>query len=188
MRISPKDIFQAGNDVARPLDGFLAFAYQFQQAPLFLLGHFDQRWRMIELYYVVPVNSWTTALTHLRSPTQQRGSSSPHSKCQACRRSPRFLFAAVSGQPPALGCSENGNRVVFPYSGWVTNMNVKDLIEILRELPKGSMVVLQRNEFEALFRDSDPRRRAENIARLNGCDLTLDEESGVARFTRVEKA
>jgi hypothetical protein len=78
--------------------------------------------------------------------------------------------------------------VVFPYSGWVTNMNVKDLIEILRELPKGSMVVLQRNEFEALFRDSDPRRRAENIARLNGCDLTLDEESGVARFTRVEKA
>ena len=66
--------------------------------------------------------------------------------------------------------------------GWVTNMNVKDLIEILRELPK------QRNEFEALFLDSDPRRRAENIARLNVCDLTLDEESGVARFTRVEKA
>ena len=66
-------------------------------------------------------------------------------------------------------------------------MNVKDLIEILRELPKGSMVVLQRNEFEALFRDSDPRRRAENIARLNGCDLALDEESGVARFTRSKK-
>jgi hypothetical protein len=99
-----------------------------------------------------------------------------------------FSFATVSGQPPALGCSENGNRVVFPYRGWVTNMNVKDLIEVLRELPKGSMVVLQRNEFEALFRDSDPRRRAENIARLNGCDLTLDEKSGVARFTRVEKA
>ena len=78
--------------------------------------------------------------------------------------------------------------MVFPYRGWVTNMNVKDLIEVLRELPKGSMVVLQRNEFEALFRDSDPRRRAENIARLNGCDLTLDEKSGVARFTRVEKA
>ena len=56
MRISPKDIFQAGNDIARPLDGFLAFAYQFQQAPLFLLGHFDQRWRTIELHYVVPVN------------------------------------------------------------------------------------------------------------------------------------
>ena len=66
-----------------------------------------------------------------------------------------------------------------------TNMNVKELIEILRELPKGSMVVLQRKEFETLFRDSDPRRRAENIARLNGCDLTLDEKSGVARFTRV---
>jgi hypothetical protein len=59
-------------------------------------------------------------------------------------------------------------------------------IEILRELPKGSMVVLQRKEFEALFRDSDPRRRADNIARLNGCDLTLDEKSGVARFTKVE--
>jgi hypothetical protein len=68
----------------------------------------------------------------------------------------------------------------------VTHMNVKDLIEILRELPTGSMVVLQRTEFEALFRDSDPRRRAENIARLNGCDLTLDEKSGVARFIRVE--
>ena len=27
-------------------------------------------------------------------------------------------------------------------------MNVKDLIEILRELPKDSMVVLQRNDFE----------------------------------------
>ena len=65
-------------------------------------------------------------------------------------------------------------------------MNVKDLIEILRELPKGSMVVLQRNEFEAMFRDSDPRRRADNIARLNGCDLTLDEKSEVARFTKVE--
>ena len=65
-------------------------------------------------------------------------------------------------------------------------MNVKDLIEILRELPKDSMVVLQRNDFEALFRDSDPRRRAENIARLNGCDLAFDEKSGVARFTRVE--
>ena len=65
-------------------------------------------------------------------------------------------------------------------------MNVKDLIEILRELRKGSMVVLQRNEFEALFRDCDPKRRAENIARLNGCDLTVDEKSGVARFTRVE--
>ena len=64
----------------------------------------------------------------------------------------------------------------------VTHMNVKDLIEILRELPTGSMVVLQRTEFEALFRDFDPRRRAENIARLNGCDLTLDEKSGVARI------
>jgi hypothetical protein len=41
-------------------------------------------------------------------------------------------------------------------------------------------------EFEALFRDSDPRRRAENIARLNGCELTLDEKSEVARFTRIE--
>ena len=65
-------------------------------------------------------------------------------------------------------------------------MNVKDLIEILRELPKGSMVVLQRIESEALFRDLDPRRRAENIARLNGCDLAVDEKSEVARFTRVE--
>jgi hypothetical protein len=65
-------------------------------------------------------------------------------------------------------------------------MNVRVLIEMLRELQKGSMVVLQRKEFEALFRDSDPRRRAEQIARLNGCDLTVDEKSGVARFTRVE--
>ena len=65
-------------------------------------------------------------------------------------------------------------------------MNVKNLIEILRELPKGSMVVVQRKEFEALFRDLDPKRRAEPIARLNGCDLILDEKSGVARFTRVE--
>ena len=41
-------------------------------------------------------------------------------------------------------------------------MNVKDLIEILRELPKGSMVVLQQKEFEALFRDliEDDGRRA----------------------------
>ena len=48
------------------------------------------------------------------------------------------------------------------------------------------MVVLQPKEFEALFRDSDPRRRAENIARLNGCELTLDEKSEVAEFTRIE--
>jgi hypothetical protein len=65
-------------------------------------------------------------------------------------------------------------------------MNVKDLIELLRALPKGSKIALQRKEFEALFRDSDPGRRAGQIARLNGCDLTLDEKSGVARFTRVE--
>jgi len=42
-------------------------------------------------------------------------------------------------------------------------------IEILRELPKGSMVVLQRKEFEALFRDSDPRRRADNIVGSSKC-------------------
>ena len=77
--------------------------------------------------------------------------------------------------------SKNSNAVNHHMVG-SSNMR----IEILRELPKGSMVVLQRKEFEALFRDSDPRRRADNIARLNGCDLTLDEKSGVARFTRVE--
>src|SRR5580704_4566863 len=65
------------------------------------------------------------------------------------------------------------------------NMNVKDLIELLRALPKGSKIALQRKEFEALFRDSDPGRRAGQIARLNGCDLTVDEESEVATFTRV---
>ena len=32
-------------------------------------------------------------------------------------------------------------------------MNVKDLIELLRALPKGSKIALQRKEFEALFRD-----------------------------------
>ena len=64
-------------------------------------------------------------------------------------------------------------------------MNVKDLIELLRALPKGSKIALQRKEFDALFRDSDPGRRAGQIARLNGCDLTVDEESGVATLTRV---
>jgi hypothetical protein len=66
------------------------------------------------------------------------------------------------------------------------DVNVKDLIELLRALPKGSKIALPTREFEALFRDSDPRRRAEQIARLNGCDLMLDEESGVATFVRVK--
>ena len=64
-------------------------------------------------------------------------------------------------------------------------MNVKELIELLRVLPKGNKIALQRNEFEALFRDLDPQRRAERIARLNNCTLTLDENNGVATFTRV---
>jgi hypothetical protein len=64
-------------------------------------------------------------------------------------------------------------------------MNVKELIELLRVLPKGNKIALQRNEFEGLFRDSDPQRRVERIARLNNCTLTLDENKGVATFTRV---
>jgi hypothetical protein len=63
-------------------------------------------------------------------------------------------------------------------------MNVKDLIELLRALPKGSKIALQRKEFDMLFRDSDPQQRAEKIARLNNCTLTFDETSGVATFTR----
>jgi len=35
------------------------------------------------------------------------------------------------------------------------NMNAKDFIELLRRLPKGSKVTMQRKEFETLFRDSD---------------------------------
>ena len=61
-------------------------------------------------------------------------------------------------------------------------MNVKDLIELLRALPKGSKIALQRKEFEALFRDSDPGRRAGQIARLNGCDLTVDDLAAPAGF------
>jgi hypothetical protein len=66
-----------------------------------------------------------------------------------------------------------------------TNMNVKDLIELLRKLPKGSKITFQRKEFEGLFRDSDPKQRAETIARLNNCTLTLEENGGPATFTRV---
>ena len=63
-------------------------------------------------------------------------------------------------------------------------MNVKDLIELLRALPKGSKIVLQRKEFDLLFRDLNSQQRAEKIARLNNCTLTFDESSGVATFTR----
>ena len=65
------------------------------------------------------------------------------------------------------------------------NMNAKDLIELLRKLPKGGKITLQRNEFEALFRDTDPKQRAETIARLNNCTLTLDDGGEIATFTRV---
>jgi hypothetical protein len=64
-------------------------------------------------------------------------------------------------------------------------MNAKDLIELLRGLPTGSKFSLQRKEFEALFRDVDPKQWAETIARLNNCTLTLDENGGPATFTRV---
>jgi hypothetical protein len=64
-------------------------------------------------------------------------------------------------------------------------MNAKDLIEVLRGLPTGSKFTLQRKEFEPLFRDVDPKQRAETIARLNNCNLTLDENGGPATFTRV---
>ncbi len=64
-------------------------------------------------------------------------------------------------------------------------MNAKDLIELLRKLPKGSKITLQRSEFEAVFRDSDPKQRAETIARLNNCTLTLDDDGEIATFIRV---
>jgi hypothetical protein len=50
-------------------------------------------------------------------------------------------------------------------------MNAKDLIELLRKLPKGSKITLQRKDFETIFFDSDPKQRAETIARLNICTL-----------------
>jgi hypothetical protein len=34
-------------------------------------------------------------------------------------------------------------------------MNVKDLIEILRQLPRGGSIALHRKEFESVFPDSD---------------------------------
>jgi hypothetical protein len=64
-------------------------------------------------------------------------------------------------------------------------MTAKDLIELLRSLPTGSKTTLQRKEFEALFRGADQKQRAETIARLNNCILTLDENGGPATFTRV---
>ena len=64
-------------------------------------------------------------------------------------------------------------------------MNVKDLIEILRQLPRGGSIALHRKEFESVFPDSDRQQRAERIARLNNCSLTLDEKSEVATFTRI---
>ena len=37
-------------------------------------------------------------------------------------------------------------------------MNIKELIEALRKLPKGSEIDLERSEFETIFRDSEPVR------------------------------
>lgn len=68
---------------------------------------------------------------------------------------------------------------------WLTTVNAKDLIEVLRELPKGGKIALRRKEFEEVFRDPDRQQRAEKIARLNNCTLAVDENSGVATFTRV---
>ena len=64
-------------------------------------------------------------------------------------------------------------------------MNAKDLIEVLRALPKGGKIALHRREFEAVFRDPDRQERAKKVARLNNCTLALDENSGAGTFTRV---
>jgi hypothetical protein len=64
-------------------------------------------------------------------------------------------------------------------------VNARGLIEILRAMPKGGKIAFHRKEFEAMFRDTDRQRRAEKVARLNNCTLTLDEKNGVATFTRV---
>jgi hypothetical protein len=64
-------------------------------------------------------------------------------------------------------------------------MNVRDLIELLRALPNGGTVAFSREQFEALFRDSDRQERAKKIARLNNCTLSVDE-NGVATFMRIK--
>ena len=43
-------------------------------------------------------------------------------------------------------------------------MNTKELIEGLRKLPAGGKIDLERSEFETIFHDSEPVRRAQGIA------------------------
>jgi hypothetical protein len=39
-------------------------------------------------------------------------------------------------------------------------MNIKELIEELRKLPEGGKIDLERREFETIFHDSEPVKRA----------------------------
>jgi hypothetical protein len=65
-------------------------------------------------------------------------------------------------------------------------VNIKELIEALRNLPKGGQIDLQQSEFETIFHDSDPVGRALSIAGLSGCTFKLDPSSGLGTFTRVK--
>jgi hypothetical protein len=65
-------------------------------------------------------------------------------------------------------------------------MDIKELIEALRNLPKGGQLDLQQSELETIFRDSDPVGRALSIAGLSGCTFKLDPSSGLGTFTRVK--
>jgi hypothetical protein len=66
-------------------------------------------------------------------------------------------------------------------------MNIKELIEELRKLPEGGKIDLERSEFETIFHDSEPVRRAQGIAALNGCTFKLEPNSGIGTFTRRVK-